>query len=69
MYACMHDIDGGFIEGVYPPNNTTANFHDPPPPPHNSRIYSREREPKQRSTGQIGCRLPRSLGRVYEVRP
>jgi hypothetical protein len=38
----------GFFEGVCTPSNTTANCHDPPPPSHSSRIYSRQRKPKQR---------------------
>jgi len=41
MYACIHEIGGGFFERVYPPNNTTAHLHDPPPP-FDSRIASKK---------------------------
>jgi hypothetical protein len=30
MYACIHEIDGGFFEGVCTPSNVTANSYDPP---------------------------------------
>jgi len=69
MYACNLGTGRAFLEGLCTLSNTTANLHNPPLPPHNSRIYSRQREPKQRSRGQIGDLLPRSLGRIYEVRP
>jgi hypothetical protein len=31
MYACVHEISGGFFEGVCAPSNTTAYLRDPPP--------------------------------------
>src|SRR5215216_5322245 len=34
MYACIPDIDGGFLQGVCTPRNATAIFRDPPPPHH-----------------------------------
>jgi hypothetical protein len=39
---------GRTFGGVCTLSNTTAIFHDPPPPPHDSGIYSRQCEPKQR---------------------
>jgi serine phosphatase RsbU (regulator of sigma subunit) len=28
MYACIHELERGFCEVVYPPNDTTAHLHD-----------------------------------------
>jgi hypothetical protein len=46
MYACIRETGRGFFEGVCPPSNATANFHDPPPP-----LSAKEPEPWQWGSG------------------
>ena len=46
MYACFHETERGFFEGVCAPSNATTNFCDPPPPPN-----TKEPEPWQWGSG------------------
>jgi hypothetical protein len=65
MYACFLEIGRGFFEGVCGRNDQRLDSQDPPPPIRESSPAS---PVTAKGTGQMVCRLPRSLDQVDSLR-
>lgn len=68
MYACVHEIGGGFFAEVCAPDDRPHISYDPPPTVSQFANWLRDCQSQKRRTGQMTYFLPRSLDQELRLR-